>query len=72
MDTGVSFGAGVWVGAGGSVGAASSTASSAVRITFVPHPAGSIRTVPRTCSPSQATAVSGSRRVIRISPNPPR
>ena len=41
----------------------------AVRMTFVPQPDGSIRTVPRARSPSQATAVSGSSLVIRISPN---
>ena len=46
--------------------------SCAVRITRVPHPDGSSRTVPLTCSPSQATAVSGSSLVILISPNWPR
>ena len=43
----------------------------AVRITFVPHPEGSSRTVPLASSPSQATAVSGSSLVIRISPKEP-
>ncbi len=39
--------------------------------TFVPQPDGSISTVPLARSPSQATVVSGTRRVIRISPNSP-
>ena len=49
--------------------ATSSATGTAVRMTFVPQPDGSIRTVPRARSPSQATAVSGSSLVIRISPN---
>ena len=44
----------------------------AVRVTCVPHPDGSSRTVPLACSPSQATVVSGSSLVILISPNSPR
>src|SRR5207302_7034023 len=43
----------------------------AVRVTRVPQPDGSSRTVPLASSPSQATAVSGSSLVIRISPNDP-
>src|SRR5207302_4706631 len=64
-------------GAGGS-GEATGTCSgsstvagpseAAVIVTFVPHPEGSSRTVPLTCSPSQATVVSGSSLLIRISP----
>ena len=58
---------------GTSSAASAATSSSAtgttVRMTFVPQPDGSIRTVPRARSPSQATAVSGSSLVIRISPN---
>ena len=49
-----------------------SDAIRAVSVTFVPQPEGSSSTVPRARSPSQATVVSGSRRVMRISPNAPR
>src|SRR5215211_228102 len=55
-------------GSGGSPFAA----SSAVRMTFVPQPEGSIETVPLACSPSQATVCSGSSLVIVISPKAPR
>ena len=48
------------------------SASFAVIVTFVPHPDGSSATVPHARSPSQATVVSGSRRVMRISPNSPK
>ena len=59
---------------GGSTTAGSEAGASslAVRNTLVPHPAGSSRTVPRAALPSQATAVSGSSLVMRISPNWPR
>ena len=43
-----------------------------VSVTRVPHPDGSSLTVPLAAAPSQATAVSGSSLVIRISPNAPR
>ncbi len=52
--------------------ARSSEAAWAVSTTRVPHPDGSSRTVPLARSPSQATAVSGSSLVMRISPNWPR
>ena len=51
---------------------AGSSGSSACRVTFVPHPEGSIETVPLACSPSQATVCSGSSFVILISPKAPR
>ena len=41
----------------------------AVNVTFVPQPEDSIKTVPLARSPSQTTALSGSSRVILISPN---
>jgi hypothetical protein len=44
----------------------------AVSTTLVPHPEGSIDTVPLAPSPSQATVRSGSSLVILISPNAPR
>ncbi len=62
-------------GSGSTTGSAASVAlasGAAVSVTFVPHPEGSSATVPRAMSPSQATAVSGSSRVMRISPNSPR
>jgi hypothetical protein len=43
----------------------------AVSVTRVPHPEGSICTVPRALSPSQATVLSGSSLVILIWPNGP-
>ena len=54
-------------GAGGS-GTGSSPSTRAVSVTFVPHPEGSIDTVPLAPSPSQATVLSGSSLVILISP----
>ncbi len=38
----------------------------------MPQPEDSISTLPLACSPSQTTFVSGSSRVMRISPNSPR
>ena len=52
-------------------GSASPTGS-AVSVTEVPHPAGASSTVPLARSPSQATVVSGSSRVMVISPTSPR
>jgi hypothetical protein len=43
-----------------------------VNVTWVPQPAASSSTVPFARSPSQTTIVSGSTRVMRISPNSPR
>ncbi len=43
----------------------------AVSVTRVPQAEGSIRTVPLALSPSHTTSVSGSRRVILISPKVP-
>ena len=45
----------------------SASTGSAVSVTFVPQPDASSSTLPRARSPSQATVVSGSVRVIRIS-----
>ena len=63
-------------GAGGSGSAcpppAPPSGSSACRVTLVPHPEGSIETVPLPCSPSQATVCSGSSLVIVISPKAPK
>ena len=56
----------------GSGSGASTATGSAVNVTEVPHPAGASSTVPLARSPSQATVVSGSSRVIVISPTSPR
>ncbi len=52
-----------------SIAAGAGPTGVAVRTTVVPHPAGASSTVPLARSPSQATVVSGSTRVMRISPN---
>ena len=59
-------------GSGSGAASGSGSTTSAVMVTFVPHPVGSSSTVPLAFSPSQATVVSGSARVILISPNSPR
>ena len=47
-------------------------ATSTVNVTWVPQPEDSSSTLPFARSPSQTTLVSGSSRVMRISPNSPR
>ncbi len=68
---------GVWASgsaadSGSGSGSAGATSSFTVRVTRVPHPEVSSFTVPLAAAPSQATAVSGSSLVMRISPNAPR
>ena len=65
--TSAATGAAIAASGGGSPGGAG--AGVAVSRTFVPHPVGASSTVPLARSPSQATVVSGSTRVMRISPN---
>src|SRR2546423_1407526 len=59
-------------GGSGGAGSGSGTTIRALSETCVPHPAGTMVTVPQISSPSQATVVSGSRLVTRISPKSPR
>src|SRR6185437_9198593 len=56
----------------GSADTVGAWSSLTVRVTRVPHPEVSSFTVPLAAAPSQATAVSGSSLVMRISPNAPR
>ena len=64
--------AGSGSGSSASGPAGGGASSLTVRVTRVPHPDDSSRTVPLAAAPSQATAVSGSSLVMRISPNAPR
>ena len=70
--SGAGSGSGAAAGSTGGADSGAAAAGSAVSVTLVPHPAGASLTVPLACSPSQATVVSGSNRVIVISPTSPR